>query len=39
MYLHALSRQLFVEKHGTRMSLKVPSFKGTLMWQSAEVEE
>ena len=39
MYLHELSRQLFVEKHGTSISQKVPSFKGTLMWQSAEVEE
>ena len=39
MYLHALSRQLFVEKRGTGISQKVPSFKGTLMWQFAEVEE
>ena len=39
MYLHALSRQLFVEKHSTSISQKVPSFKGTLTWQSAEVEE
>ena len=39
MYFHALSRQLFVEKHGTSISQKVPSFKGMLMWQSAEVEE
>ena len=39
MYHHALSRQLFVEKHGTSISQKVPSFKGTLMWQSAEVLE
>ena len=39
MYLHALSRQLFVEKHGTSISQKLPSFKGTLMWQSAEDEE
>ena len=28
MYLHALSRQLFVEKHGTSISQKVPSVKG-----------
>ena len=39
MYVHASSRQLFVEKHGASISLKVPSFEGTLMWQSAEVEE
>ena len=39
MYFHALSRQLFVEKHGTSISQKVPSFKGMLMWQSAEVEK
>ena len=39
MHLHALSRELFVEKHGTSISQKVPSFKGTLIWQSAEVEE
>ena len=32
MYLHALSRKLFVKKHGTSISQKVPSFKGTLMW-------
>ena len=32
MYLHTLSRQLFVEKHGTSISQKVPSFKGTLTW-------
>ena len=37
MYLHTLSRQLFVEKHGTSISQKVPSFKGASMWQSVEV--
>ena len=39
MYLYALSRQLFVEKYGTSTAQKVPSFEGTSMWQSVEVDE